>query len=165
MEKAVNLKRLLILLGMCLFAISCTQEPTAVPSPVPTAPLPTRIVATRPVEQNVSQCVNSFIVLDTVNYSDGTIVQAGEKFLKEWEVMNYGTCDWVMGYKLRFVSGDQLGAPSVVPIAEVAVGKKGKFVVEFTAPTEPGTYQSLWKAFSDTNRSFGNTLSVEITVQ
>jgi hypothetical protein len=53
--------------------------------------------------------------LDDVNYQDGTEVEAGSVFLKEWEVQNNGSCDWNEKYRLRFVSGDQMGAPDSVP--------------------------------------------------
>lgn len=158
-------KPFILFLFLIVGLTSCSMQPTAIPAtPVSTAPLPTRIVATVPVIYNESNCTNEFLYLDDVNYPDGTEVSAGQKFLKEWEVSNFGTCNWVNGYKLRFISGDQMGAPDAVPIPEVEVGKKGKFSVEFTAPAEPGTYRSTWKAYSDTNRSFGDSIYVEIVV-
>ena len=159
-------KASILFLTLIVSLTSCGIQPTAIPAtPVSTAQLPTRIVATVPVIFNEPDCTNEFLYLDDVNFSDGTEVSAGQKFLKEWEVSNYGTCNWVNGYKLRFISGDQMGAPDAVSIPEVEVGKKGKFSVEFTAPAEPGTYRSTWKAYSDTNRSFGESIYVEIVVK
>ncbi len=84
--------------------------------------------------------------------------------MQDWEVMNNGTCDWGANYLLRFVSGDQMSAPDSIKMPQVQVGKLGKISVQFTAPTEPGTYRSVWKAFNGINQSFGETLFVEITV-
>lgn len=155
----------LLFSSLLLFVFSgCANNPTAIPAPVYTAPLPTRIVATKVIIQNEPDCIDNFYYVDDVNYPDGTYVEPGQKFLKEWEVINNGSCNWIDGYLLRFVSGEQMGAPESVPIPHVEVGKKGKFSVEFTAPKEPGTYRSIWKPFNDRNRSFGETVYLEIVV-
>ncbi len=148
-----------------IFLISCSAKMvTETPTVIPTAMLPTRNAATVEPEEIVTNCINSFLYLDDVNYPDGTVVEAGSVFMKEWEVQNNGSCDWNEGYRLRFVSGEQMSAPDFVSIPSVTVGSKGKLSVELKAPEKPGTYRSTWKAFGSDNRSFGETVYVEIVV-
>ena len=153
------------MISICFFFASCTPKITETPTVIPTAMLPTRIAATLEPVEIETDCVNSFYYMDDVRYQDGTEVEAGSVFLKEWEVQNNGSCDWNEKYRLRFVSGDQMGAPDSVPIPSVIVGSKGKLSVELQAPKEPGTYRSVWKAFGSDNRSFGEPVYVEIVVK
>ncbi len=155
---------IIIVLFFCFLFTSCTEKVIETPTAIPTAMLPTRIAATLEPTEVKTNCINSFYYLDDVNYQDGTVVEAGSVFLKEWEVQNNGSCDWNEKYRLRFVSGNQMGAPDSVPIPSVIVGSKGKLSVELQAPREPGTYRSVWKAFGSDNRSFGETVYVEIVV-
>ncbi|MHC1772502.1 MAG: NBR1-Ig-like domain-containing protein [Flexilinea sp.] len=156
--------RLFVVLTGGIFLISCSAKVTETPTVLPTAMLPTRSVATVEPEEIVENCVNSFLYIDDVNYPDGTVVEAGSVFMKEWEVQNNGSCDWTEEYRLRFVSGEQMSAPDFVSIPSVTVGNKGKLSVELKTPEKPGTYRSTWKAFGSDNRSFGETIYVEIVV-
>lgn len=165
LDKMKTVFRFLLFFFLLLVLPACTAKVTETPTPVPTAPLPTRIVATLEPKPTEAGCLDSFYFLGDVNYPDGTVVEAGTAFLKAWEVQNAGTCDWNEKYRLRFVSGVQMSAPDYVSIPSVSAGNKGKFSVEFKAPKEPGTYRSTWKAFGSNNRSFGEVLYVEIVVQ
>ncbi len=155
----------LFLLALLILVSACDEKVVETATPLPTAPLPTRIAATLPPKPTAVGCTDSFYFWGDVNFPDGTVVEAGTNFMKAWEVQNFGTCDWDEGYRLRFVSGVQMGAPDFVSLPSVGVGSKGKISVEFTAPLEPGTYRSTWKAFGSNNRSFGETLYVEIVVE
>ncbi len=165
MIRTIKTFMFLTIISFCFFFSSCTPKITETPTVIPTAKLPTRIAATLEPVEIETDCVNSFYYLDDVNYQDGTEVEAGSVFLKEWEVQNNGSCDWNEKYRLRFVSGDQMGAPDSVPIPSVIVGSKGKLSVELQASKEPGTYRSVWKVFGSDNRSFGETVYVEIVVK
>ena len=159
---------LIILISLVLVIIlsSCgsnQQKETAVPTEE--IYQPTRSVATVPVPTKAPTCNNIMSYLGDANYEDGTILSPGQKFTKEWEVINYSDCNWDSRYHLFFISGNQMGAPDFVEIPHIPIGSKGKISVELTAPTEPGEYRSEWKLFGADNRFFGETLAVNIVVQ
>ena len=103
--------------------------------------------------------------LGETNVADGSEIAAGSVFIKTWEIQNVGTCDWGDGYLLRFISGEQMTNADYFTIPRIGAGEKGKFSIEFTAPTEPGTYRSEWILFGADNRFFGPKLYVEFVVK
>ncbi|MBR6089679.1 MAG: hypothetical protein IKP86_07085 [Anaerolineaceae bacterium] len=127
--------------------------------------MPTRSVATVPVPTKPASCANSMTYLGDTNYEDGSVIPAGTKFTKEWEVINWSECSWDEKYHLFFISGNQMGAPDFVEIPHVPIGSRGKISVELTAPEEPGEYRSEWKLFGADNRFFGESLIVNIVVE
>ncbi len=134
-------------------------------TPTPEIYMPTRSVATVPVPTEVSTCINYASVLDDITVSDGSVLAPGEKFLKEWEVINYSNCNWDENYHLFFISGDQMGAPDFVDVPQIPIGSRGMISIEMTAPEEPGEYRSEWKLFGADNRFFGESMIVEIIVR
>ena len=135
------------------------------PTPTEAIYQPTRSVETVPVPTQEPACINYMSFLDDVTYGDGTVVDPGETFLKEWEVINYSTCNWDEKYHLFFISGDQMGAPDYLEVPHIPIGSRGKISVELTAPDKPGEYRSEWKLFGADNRFFGESLIAEITVR
>lgn len=157
---------LIVLCALTALLAGCSggnTEPTA--APTEEIYMPTRSEAAPVIPTKESACENLVIFLGDVNYEDGSVVPAGTTFVKEWEVQNYGNCDWDENYHLYFVAGDQMGAPNYVDIPHVPQGAKGRISVEMTAPEEPGEYRSEWKLFGADNRFFGESLSVEIVVE
>jgi hypothetical protein len=152
-----------LLSGILLF--SACSKPKETPVPTQEVYQPTRSVATVPVPTRAPTCNNVMSYLGDANYEDGSILSPGQKFTKEWEVINYSDCNWDSKYHLFFISGNQMGAPDFVEIPHIPIGSKGKIFVELTAPTEPGEYRSEWKLFGADNRFFGETLAVNIVVQ
>ena len=154
----------LILTLLLLLALSACQQQKVEPTPEAVFQ-PTRSVATIPVPTRSATCSNQMTYVKDDTYNDGTVVEAGTKFLKEWEVINNGDCNWDERYRLFFISGNQMGAPDFVSIPHIPVGSKGKSAVELTAPEEPGDYRSEWKLFDSNNRFFGESLAAKITVR
>lgn len=162
------MKKLFLISILLLFSLilsACTQE--AVPTEVPTQEvyMPTRSVATLPAPTKAPSCTNSMTFIGDANYQDGAYVAPGETILKEWEIYNSGDCAWGDGYRLFFISGEQLGAPDILIIPHVEVASRTIISVELTAPDEPGTYHSEWKLFGADNRFFGESLYVDVIVQ
>ena len=151
-----------IILSVLLSGCGKQTEPTA--EPTQEIYQPTRSVATVPVPTKAAACSNVMSYLGDVNYTDGAVLAPGEKFTKEWEVINYSDCSWDERYHLFFISGNQMGAPDFVSIPHIPVGSKGKLSVELTAPSEPGEYRSEWKLFGADNRFFGESLVADIIV-
>jgi len=160
-------RSLLIIIISILFAViflsSCNQGEKV--EPTQEVFQPTRSVATIPAPTKAPSCNNVMSYLGDANYADGTILSPGQKFTKEWEVINYSDCNWDSKYHLFFISGNQMGAPDFVEIPHIPIGSKGKIAVELTAPDEPGEYRSEWKLFGADNRFFGESLVAKITVQ
>ena len=156
---------LLILMSVipALLLTAC-QNGRNVPTATPVIYLPTRSLATLPPPTQAPSCENRMVV-DTDDYGSAIYIAAGAKFLQEWVVTNYSTCNWDEQYHLFFVSGNQMGAPDYVEIPHIPIGSKGKISIELTAPEEPGEYRSEWKLFGSDNRFFGESLVVEIVVQ
>ena len=152
---------------MFLIFILLTGCGTKPQKPEPTQEIyqPTRSVATVPVPTKAASCTNQMGYLGDVNYNDGAVLAPGEKFTKEWEVINYSDCGWDEKYHLFFISGNQMGAPDFVEIPHIPIGSKGKISVELTAPSEPGEYRSEWKLFGADNRFFGESLIAYIVVE
>lgn len=102
------------------------------------------------------------IFLADVTIPDGTVVLAGSRFTKTWEVQNVGTVAWEGRYLqcmdeeivVSSRSGEEMRIteplqPSTDRI-QVPLTKPGDVVrmsVDFTAPSLPGTCVSYWKSF------------------
>ena len=156
---------ILILLVALMIILSACGKKTEGPEPTEAVFQPTRSVATIQAPTKAATCNNVMGYVEDVTYQDGTVVAPGTKFLKEWEVINYSDCSWGEGYRLFFVSGNQMGAPDFVAIPHIPVGAKGKLSVEMTAPQEKGEYRSEWKLFGTDNRFFGESLVANIIVE
>lgn len=135
------------------------EQPTQPSAGQPTiTPLPTLTTApiVGPPTQTPMPCNKPLYVSETI--PDDTEFLPGETFTKTWTFKNVGTCTWNTNYKMRFETGDQLGAPaevamptSVAPDAQVTIS------VDMTAPETPGTYQGYWSMYSDTDEYMGQT--------
>jgi transcriptional regulator with XRE-family HTH domain len=101
-----------------------------------------------------------------VTIPDGTVVAAGARFTKTWEVQNVGTVAWD-GRLLRCMDEEILisrcaaqgpaeprlvtdrlkpAAPSI-PVPYTPPGGIARMSVDFQAPVLPGTCVSYWKSF------------------
>jgi hypothetical protein len=66
-------------------------------------------------------------------------------FTKTWRVKNSGTVDWGEGAEFIFQDGEQMGATSPVPVANVKPGETIEISVDMVAPAEPGSYKGEWR--------------------
>lgn len=139
-----------------------TPKPTG--TAIPTAPLPTRNAATLIPTITPTRCADSFYFVQDLTIPDYTVVQGGAKFTKKWEIRNNSACNWNPNYKLRFISGEDFGAPSTLSFPNAKVSENVILSLELTAPSEPGTYEGQWKVFADNHESFGTILTVTIIV-
>lgn len=131
---------------------------TNTPSSAPTSaaataiPLPSATIA--PVSG--SRCNWAEFVTD-LNYPDNTGVTTGQVFTKTWRLKNIGSCNWVGGYQLVFVSGDQMNAAASTPLPGGIVAPGGTVDVSVTlkAPDAAGTYQGFFRLRSADGQEFG----------
>ena len=113
-------------------------------APLPTLPGPGQTQPTLPASSNSSaSCLLAGLVSETI--PDNTAFAPGDPFTKTWKIINSGSCDWAANYRLVFVSGEQMGGISPIPLnIKVPAGNFTDVSVALTAPTTPGTYRGDW---------------------
>jgi len=134
----------------------------AVPATItPTAP--TQLVET-PIPISTPPCINNLGYLEDLSLPDGTVVKPGERLDKRWLVENSGTCNWDEYYRLKFMSGADLSSPLEQALYPARSGSEATIRILFTAPTEPGTYESAWQAYDPQGQSFGDPVFIQVVV-
>jgi len=160
------------------FAVACAPQPaptpfrppTAIP-PTPISPTATPIPATPTAAPTLTaapdagSCTNELTFLDDLTVEDGTGFSPNAAIDKQWLVQNDGTCDWDASYKLKWVGGYTLGVTESQPLFPARAGVQVTLRIVFTAPAEPGTYQTIWQAADPDGNLFGDTVYMEIVVQ
>ena len=177
-KRRFSLSRSLFLLLIFSFAVACSTPSTPTPFRPPTAIPPTQVLPTAtpiPITPTLSvtltptveagPCTNQLTFLDDLTIEDGTTFAPGASIDKQWLVQNDGTCDWDATYKLKWVGGYTLGVSEEQPLFPARAGIQVTLRIVFTAPTEPGTYQTTWQAADPEGNLFGDTVYMEIVVQ
>jgi hypothetical protein len=141
------------------FAVHATPLVVASVTPTPTSqpietPLPIATLA----------CTNNLTFLEDLSLSDGTVVHPGDNLDKRWLVQNSGSCNWDERYQFKFVSGSDLNASIEQALYPARSGAKATIRIIFTAPSEPGTYQSAWQAYDPLGQPFGDPVYIQIIV-
>ena len=163
---------LFLMLTGCKALLPVRSVPSADQAPLYKAPtfLPTvAMVTVFPTPQNSStqevQCSNILqYISPDLTYPDGTEVKPGEEIDKQWQVKNAGTCNWDSSYKLKLSGGDAMGAAETQALVPARNGTETVISIKFTAPSEPGTYRSAWKAYDGNDQPFGDLLYMLIVV-
>lgn len=164
-----------ILLVFVLGSFGCGEQPTPYRPPTtvfqtaaPSIESPTPAPAAQPgitlPPQATPQCTDSLTYLEDVTFPAGAAVKPGASLDKRWLIQNSGTCNWNERYRLKFVSGAELGAPLEQALFPARSGTKATLRVNFTAPTEPGTYQSAWQAYDPQGQPFGDPIYLQVIV-
>jgi hypothetical protein len=136
-------------------------RPTPSPSPAFSTPTNTPV----PNVSGPSGCTLNAVYVTDVTVPDDTQFDPGAAFTKVWRVRNSGTCTWEEGTLLIFVSGDPLGGPATVDVAqEVPPDSNVDISVPFVAPSTPGTYRSTWQLQAPDGLRFGTQIYVQIVV-
>ena len=130
----------------------------------PTGPISTSI-PTIIVPTPTPPCTDVLTFVNDITIPDGTIVTPGQSVDKQWLVTNSGTCNWSAGYRLKLVSGLDMGAASEQALYPARAGTQAVLRIIFTAPNDIGSYRSAWQAFNPDGRPFGDTIYIQIVVQ
>ncbi len=134
---------------------------TPLPGPSAVAPTPT---IPPPTPGPTPACANGLAWLADLTFEDDTVVLPGQFIDKQWLVQNSGACDWDARYRLRWVGGETLGAPTEVALYPARAGARVTLRIIFTAPAEAGSYQSAWQAVSPDGTLFGDSVYLLIIV-
>ena len=167
-------KRVVIVLGIFLLLIACSNE--SQPSPtlgvyrpptqaVTDTPLPVTTPETeieRPTPEPA--CTNALWFFQDLTLPDGTQVSPGERLDKRWLVQNAGTCNWDARYQIRLEAGSNMGVPAVQALFPARSGLEVTIRMNFIAPDEPGIYRSAWQAYDPEELPFGDPFFIEIEV-
>jgi hypothetical protein len=125
--------------------INQVQQPT---------PLPTR----------QPNCDNQLQFLDDLTIPDGTEVSPGEELIKRWLIRNQGSCNWNTSYSLQLISGLSLGARKIQQLVPARPATDAIVEIVFTAPDNPGRYNTWWQAYDPDGNRFGDPIYMEITI-
>lgn len=161
-----------------LTAASFTATPlpptaTFTPEPPPTATA-TEVFTTDPtlvaLGTAASLCDDYSFDITTIDVTipDGTVMTAGQEFVKTWKIKNIGDCTWGDGYSLIYSYGENMSGQPVPLAVVVAPGEEVEVSVNFKAPDKIGEYLSAWQMVSPKGIAFGgkeDTLLVKIVVQ
>jgi len=109
--------------------------------------------------------VNKLTFVADVTIPDGTTVMAGQSIDKQWLVSNSGTCNWDARYRLKWIGGDALGAPTEQALFPARAGTQITLGIIFKAPTGSGSYLSVWQAFAPDGSAFKDTIDLQVIVQ
>jgi hypothetical protein len=131
--------------------LSLTPQGTPLNTPIPTVPAG-------------PSGDRAFYVKD-VTIPDGSVIAPGAAFRKTWKLQNGGTTTWSTTYTLAFISGDQMGTITSVPLTQsVTPGQQVDVSVDMVAPTANGTYQGYWKMKNASGQLFNDSVYVQIAV-
>jgi hypothetical protein len=125
-----------------------------VPLPQPTI-LPTR----------QANCQNMLGFEDDLSIPDGTEVSPGQKITKRWLISNQGSCNWNQAYSLQLISGLALGAETNQQLYPARQNTNAVLEIIFSAPDNPGRYNSWWQAYDPDGNRFGDPVYMEIAVK
>jgi hypothetical protein len=137
-----------------------TSPPPGATTAPPTAVPPTTIPPTAP---GAGGCVNSATFVGDVTVPDGTLVGAGQPFIKTWRVQNNGTCTWGAGYDLVLMSGEAMATKTTFPVPSTAPNATADLQIEMIAPASPGAHTGQWQLRNGPTL-FGPLLRVAISV-
>ncbi len=135
-----------------------SPEPTDTPVPLPTTPATPEITPTQGL------CDDAIYIAD-VSVPDGTQMNPGQEFVKTWRIKNTGTCTWTRGYQIMWSYGDnRMGGQATALTDDVLPGAEVEISLILKAPTVAGTYNGYWILRNNNGFTFGERLSVIITV-
>ena len=125
-----------------------------------------QISESAPTPQPTKQpnCVNQLEFLDDLTIPDGTEVLPGEKITKRWLIENTGSCNWNSSYSMQLISGLALGSEKTQGLYPARQSSKAIIEITFSAPDNPGRYNSWWQAYDPDGARFGDPVYMEISV-
>ncbi|MHA6780976.1 NBR1-Ig-like domain-containing protein [Pseudonocardia saturnea] len=104
-----------------------------------------------------------------ITVPDGSLVAAGEPFVKTWEIRNSGTVPWTGRHLERLPGrdGEACRTPDRVPVPATPPGTPVRVSVTVEAPPGPATCTVHWKMVDADGRAFfpkSRPLFFEVTV-
>jgi len=166
-----NLGVVIWLILIVLVSGCTTGEVDITPSPVvhfvpptlnPASGLPIPQPTIPPTRQ--ASCLNVLDFKDDLSIPDGTDVFPGQMITKRWLILNKGSCNWNQAYSLQLISGLALGAEKFQQLYPARQNTEAVLEIVFSAPDNPGRYNSWWQAYDPDGNRFGDPVYMEIAV-
>lgn len=130
-------------------------SPTSTTAPTLTE-IPPKSIPTLSSLKTPPSCTNKAEFIKHVTISNNTSLASGELYAKIWQVKNIGTCAWGPGYKLIFLSGEQMGGPLEIPLPRtVSPGEIVDLRLDLTAPTFSASHAGKWMLSDPQEQAFG----------
>ncbi|XP_071941936.1 next to BRCA1 gene 1 protein-like [Antedon mediterranea] len=100
------------------------------------------------------------------NIPDGSHLQPGTKFIKNWTIKNTGDVNWDTLTQLQYQWGNiPLISTPLVNVPSLKTNEEGCVSVEFLAPISPGDYESHWRlTHRGRSQQFGQRVWCRIVV-
>ena len=117
-----------------------------------------------PLPTRQPNCDNQLSFVDDLTIPDGMEVSPGEELIKRWLIRNDGSCNWNLSYSLQLISGLMLGANKIQQLYPARQSTEAVIEINFTAPDNPGRYNSWWQAYDPDGNRFGDPIYMEIVV-
>jgi hypothetical protein len=140
-------------------SVSHFIAPTANPAVITSAISEPSSLPTRQIE-----CQNQLKFLDDLTIPDGSEVEPGQKMVKRWLVKNSGSCNWDQTYSLLLISGLSLGAETDQQLYPARQNTESVVEIIFSAPDNPGRYNTWWQASDPDGNRFGDPIYMDIAV-
>lgn len=143
---------------------ACTTAPSPTATPLPAAPAaPTALETTVPATES-AECSDEAQFLEDLTIPDGSQLAAGEQAVKQWLVLNAGTCNWTNGYRLIRTDATSLVASAELALYPTRAGEQAMWEIVIEAPQAAGEYQASWQAQAPDGSLFGDPVFVLIQV-
>ncbi|KAF9364133.1 hypothetical protein BGX34_002450, partial [Mortierella sp. NVP85] len=123
-----------------------------------------------PTPQAPQVTLDSAFVKDLA-FKDGAAIQAGEPFLKVWELKNTGPSGWPEGTTLQFVGGDRMfidddaNKKTEATVSPIGANEQTCIGLPLEAPANPGRYISYWRLVTPSGERFGQRIWCDILVE
>jgi hypothetical protein len=150
--------------GWVVAAQGVDDVPQVDAASLPPTPAPTPTTSATPQPTEDPACTPDADFEDDVTVGDNTRIEAGERFVKTWRVLNTGSCSWGPDYHVGFMAGEQMGGPAELSVPMTRPGESLEISMELVAPSTPGAYRGDWRMVSDVWGPFGSLLYVQILV-
>ncbi len=146
-------------------ALALPTSTVFVAQPVYLTPTPTGTYYTAtPLNSSLAAGCKNLGLVESWTEPESPFV-AGQTFTQYWQVANTGTCDWLYGFEIVFVSGNKMGQGGSIGLSKIYPPDKWTtFSVVLHAPNNSGTYKASWRMSDGASTQFGAVLPVNITV-
>jgi hypothetical protein len=139
-----------------------TATETLTPSPTPT-PTPTATPTPDLTAAALAACVFDLEVIEDRPVWP-SVLMPGQRFVKRWEIKNTGTCAWPEGVQLIFASGDELESTEEPEVKPLLPEETLQIETTLQAPTQYGTYASVWQVQDAEGNPIGEELKITCRV-
>ncbi len=118
-----------------------------------------------PTPATISSGRNEARLVEHTTIPNGSKVELGETFNKQWTISNSGQTTWGQGYTLAFSDGEQMGAPESVAVRPTRPGQTIQIGVPLVAPSIPGEYTGHWRMRDPSGKLFGSKFMARVVVE